>query len=146
MNEILKYLELKNYWFKKFLVSCEAFLLDIRKNPDISAESLDILQGNRERLLRIIKRTEDKLQSALNAPEMRKYIPNSEQKTKIQFHMREKDSILAQILETDHEILSLIDAAKAQTESKMKSLQKGKKAISNYKSSVRSSDNLDKQV
>ncbi len=146
MNEVLKHLELKNFWFKKFLLSCEQFLDAIQKNSDFPTEALDFFQGNRERLLKIIKRTEEKLQKALLAPELKTYVPNSEQKTKIQYHMREKDSILAQVLKTDQEILTVIELVKSDTVQKMKSLHKGKKAIANYKSSVKYNDSLDKQV
>jgi len=146
MNTVLKYLELKNFWFKKFLTTCEFFLASMKKNPDISMESLDLFEGNRNRLLTIIKRTEEKLQISLEQPEMLNFIPNSEQKTKINFHLREKDSILAQILITDKEILDLMESVRKDTDEKIKLLNKGKKALAKYKSTVKYSDGLDKQV
>lgn len=146
MNEVLKYLELKNFWFKKFLLTCEQFLSAAEVINDVSMESVDLFEGNRNRLLKIIKRTDEKLQNSVEVLEKSQKSLNSEEKTKINFHLRERDSILAQILATDKKILEILEALRQDTNEKVKSLTKGKKALSKYKSTVRYSDKLDKQV
>ena len=145
MSELLKLLETKNYWFQKFLLTCEKFIVSLKENQDKAIDGLELFEKNRESLLNIIRKTDHKIKMLLDEQEMRECILGSEQKTKINYFMREKDSILSQILKIDNEIISMIEIIKNESFAKLKKLETGKKTISKYKSSKKQSS-IDKRV
>jgi hypothetical protein len=146
MNEVLRLLEVKNYWFNKFLSLCDKFIVELKSHPDKVIDELDLFEKNRQSLLNIIKRTEEKVQFLLSTETLRVYVPSSAEKTKINFLLREKDSVLNQIIKLDSEIIALMEKMKKEDEEKMKALEKGKKLISKYKSNSPVKKQVDQQV
>jgi len=71
---------------------------------------------------------------------------NTEQQTKVQYYLREKDSVVARIVELDKELMNVIEALKAKGEAQLKLLAKGKKALAKYKSSNETNEKIDKRV
>lgn len=146
MNNVIKLLETKNYWFSKFLKTCDQFLVDLRVNPEKSIADLDLFEKNRLSLLNILKKTEDKIQVLLAEDRLRHYVPTSEEKTKINFYLREKDSVLKQIITLDTEIIKLMEELQSKNLENLKNLEKGKNALAKYKSQGNASERLDKQL
>jgi hypothetical protein len=147
MNEVIKLLETKNYWFVKFLQLCEKslVLLESDSNKFVDDE-LEAFDTNRASLLNIIRRTDEKIQFLLENTQLKNRAPNSEEKTKINFHLREKDSIIKQILELDAKIIAALEKAKEESAAKLKSIDKSKRALKNYKSQQAGDKQVDRQV
>jgi hypothetical protein len=70
----------------------------------------------------------------------------SEQSTKVNYLLREKDSLVARIVNLDRELMNALDEIRAKGEEKLKLLAKGKKALAKYKSSGRANEKIDKRV
>lgn len=147
MNRLYKLLEDKNYWYRKYLGCNEAFLIAIKHAPDIALDELDLFYGNRESLLKILENLDEKIQRALTSMEWQGIsCLDSEARTKVQFYIREKDSILAKVIELDKEIIVTLESLRGQGAEKIKALMKGKKALANYKSSGKYNEKIDKRV
>jgi hypothetical protein len=147
MSNLYKLLEDKNYWHKKYLSCNEAFLQALHHAPEIAIDELDLFYGNRESLLKILEGLDEKIQKIVAAPEWnKKYELDSGAKTKIQFFLREKDSILERIILLDKEIILELETLHAQGSEKMRQLLKGKKALANYKSGNKYNEKIDKRV
>jgi hypothetical protein len=146
MNEIFKLLEDKNYWFKKYLAGNEAFALALEHEPVIATDELDFFYGNRESLLKIIESIDKKVQEILDSAAFENFVPNSEQKTKINYYIRDKDAILHRILELDEKIMTSLDKIRVDGEEKIRNMHKGKKALANYKSANKTNERLNKRV
>lgn len=140
--QLLRLLEEKNYWYRKYLSSNEAFSQALTHAPEVALEELELFYGNRESLLKIIERIDARVQSAIQAEPL----ITSTQRTLIQAHIREKDSIIKRIVELDSHIIAKIDALKALGEEKLRLLAKGKKALAKYKSNTNYNEKLDKRV
>lgn len=143
MNRLYKLLEDKNYWYKKYLSCNEAFLQAMRHAPEIALDELELFYGNRESLLKILEGLDEKIQHELSGSPAEF---DSEARTKIQFFIREKDSILHRVVELDKLIINELETLQAQGAEKMKALLKGKKALANYKSSNKYNEKIDKRV
>ncbi len=146
MNEIFKLLEDKNYWFKKYLAGNEAYALALEHEPEIATDEIDFFYGNRESLLKIIGSIDKKIQAILGSVAFQNFVPDSEQKTKINYFIREKDSILKRILELDEKIMADLEKIRVEGEEKIRNVHKGKKALAKYKSSNKYNERLNKRV
>ncbi len=146
MNPIYKFLEDKNAWYRKYLACTEAFLSAIRHAPDIALDELELFYGNRESLLKIMDGLDKKIQEAVAQAERNGIEFSSEQITKIRYHLREKDSIIEQIIAVDRELMAEIDNLRLHGAEKLKLLSKGKKALSKYKSENNRNEKIDKRV
>lgn len=143
---LYKLLEDKLYWYKKYLSCNEAYLIAIRHAPEIAIDEIDLFYGNRESLLKILEATDERIQEEMAQSSEKNLSFNSEQKTKIQYYIREKDSIIERIISLDKEIITELDRVHAEGLGKLASLTKGKKVLSNYKSGSSSNKKLDKRV
>ena len=146
MNEIFKLLENKNYWFKKYLSCNEAFIVAMKHAPEIAMDELELFYGNRESLLKIIEGVDQKIQSLLDSAAFQDFEANSEQKTKINYYIREKDSILNRIVELDKTIIASVENVQQETLEKLRVLHKGKKALAKYKTTNKYNQKIDEQV
>lgn len=146
MNEILKHLENKNYWFRKYLACNESYAAALEHAPELAVDELEFFYGNRESLLKIIEGIDKKIQAQLQAEGTVNNVANSEQRTKINFHIREKESIMRRILELDQIILGRLETMRKDFVEKMQAMNKGKKALAKYKSANKHNEKLDKQV
>jgi hypothetical protein len=146
VTEIYKALEEKNNWYRKYLACTEAYLVALKHAPEIALDELELFYGNRESLLKILDGLDVKIQGFVAAEERMGRELNTEQATKVQYLLREKDSIVERIVQLDKEMMADIEALKALSEQKLKNLAKGKKALSKYKSGNEKNDKLDTQV
>jgi hypothetical protein len=146
MNQIYKLLEDKNSWYRKYLACTEAFLSALRHAPEIALDELELFYGNRESLLKILGGLDLKLQECLTESERMGKELDSAQTTKVQFHLREKDSIIERIIVVDKEVMAEIELLRTQGADKLKLLSKGKKALAKYKSTNNHNEKIDKRV
>ncbi len=146
MNSLHKLLEDKNYWYKKYLGCNEAFLVALKHAPEVAIDEIDLFYGNRESLLKILEDLDKKVQEELSRPQWKKTEISSADRTKVQYLLREKDSILQRIVDLDKELISQIEEIYSQGQEKIKQLTKGKKALANYKSSNKYNAKIDKRV
>lgn len=145
MTNLYKLLEDKNYWYKKYLASNEAFLQALVHAPEVALDELELFHGNRESLLKILEDLDAKIQKEVAGPQWKKE-PSSEERTRIQHYIREKDSLIMKIVELDNEILGTMDKLKAGGLEKIQHLSKGKKALAKYKSTFNYNDKIDKRI
>ena len=146
MNSLYKLLEDKNYWYRKYLASNDAYIAALKHDPETAVEELDFFFGNRESLIKILEDLDKRISADLAHRNLTPDDLNSEQKTKIQFFSREKDSLVARIVEQDQIIIEGIEALKSAGLEKLKLLSKGKNALSRYKSGTGRSEKLDKRI
>jgi hypothetical protein len=146
MTKVFKMLEDKNFWYGKYLACTEAFLAALRHAPGIALEQLELFYGNRESLLKILDDLDKKLEKELAQEEKTLTELSSEQATKFQYYLREKDSIIEKIVLLDKEIMDGIDVLREHGAEKLKRLAKGKKALANYKSASDHNEKIDKRV
>lgn len=146
IQQLYKHLEDKNFWYKKYLSTTEAYLVALRHAPEIALDELELFYGNRESLLKILDSLDEKIQQEANQVERNTVALNAEQQTKVQYYLREKDSIVTRIVELDKELMAELEELKAKGEAKLKLLAKGKKALAKYKSSSETSEKIDKRV
>lgn len=146
MTLLYKHLEDKNFWYKKYLACTEAFLVALRHAPEIALDELELFYGNRESLLKILDSLDEKIQAFVTEAERMGTEFSTEQSTKVQYHLREKDSIVARIVDLDRELMASLDELRAKGEEKLKLLAKGKKALAKYKSSASGNEKIDKRV
>lgn len=146
MTELYKHLESKNFWYKKYVACTEAFLVALRHAPEIALDELELFYGNRESLLKILDSLDEKIQSFVNEAERMGRELSSEQSTKVNYFLREKDSLVSRIVALDKELMASIEELRAKGEEKLKLLAKGKKALAKYKSSTQANEKIDKRV
>jgi len=146
MTLIYKLLEDKNSWYTKYLLCTEAFLAGVRHAPEIALDELELFYGNRESLLKILDGLDKKISERMAELNRHGLELNSEQKTKIQFHLREKDAIVGKIVLLDEELMAEIEKLRLRGEEKIKQLSKGKKALAKYKSAPNHNEKIDKRV
>ncbi|MGZ3655995.1 MAG: hypothetical protein ACXVCS_10600, partial [Bdellovibrionota bacterium] len=113
MIQLYKHLEDKNFWYKKYVACTEAYLVALRHAPEIALDELELFYGNRESLLKILDSLDEKIQSLVADKERMGLELNSEQATKVQYYLREKDSLVAKIVDLDKELMSEIDLLRA---------------------------------
>ncbi len=145
MKNLYQLLEDKNYWYKKYVYSNEAFLQALTHAPEVALDELDLFYGNRESLLKILENLDTKIHKELDSPQWQKE-PTSTELTRIQQYLREKDSFISRIVELDGEILALMEKIRAEGLEKIKQLEKSKKALAKYKSAHNYNDKIDKRV
>jgi len=134
MIRIQKHLEDKNFWYKKYLLCTEAYLVALRHAPEIALDELDLFYGNRESLLKILDSLDAKVDEEVKLMDKHGTELSSAEHTRIQLQLREKDSLVARIVDLDKELMREIDELRAKGEAKLKLLAKGKKALAKYKS------------
>lgn len=143
MNPLFKLLEDKLYWYKKYLSCNEAYLIAIKHAPEIALDEMELFYGNRESLLKILESLDEKIQANINTE---KRESGADERTKIQYYIREKDSIIERIIDLDKKIIHEMEVLKNQGAEKIKTLSKGKKVLSKYKSAPQANERLDKRV
>lgn len=145
MNELFKLLESKNYWYTKYLNCTSAYLAALQHAPDIALGELELFYGNRDSLLKILEDLDGKVEAWLAANSSRREA-TAEERTRIQFLIREKDSIIKSVLSMDEEVIGSLEKLRAEGSEKLKALTKGKKALANYKSTLKHNEKIDKRV
>lgn len=146
MNELFRLLELKNFWFKRFLLICERFVVTLEKDTDAAIEELELFDQNRSSLIKIITGTDEKIQALLEEPAYARRTPSSEDQTRLQYFMREKDSILNQIIKLDSGILAKIELLQKKQQEELNSVGKRRSAVAKFKSGIEQNRELDKQA
>lgn len=146
MKAIIKLLENKNYWLKKYVACNEAYLQALRHAPELAVEELELFYGNRESLLKIMAGIDKELQAKVDAADAAGSAANSGDKTKINFQIREKDSMLSRIIDLDAEIIGLLDKIKEENQKMLGNLNRTKKALAKYKSTNKYNEKLDEKA
>lgn len=146
MTPLFKLLEDKNYWYAKYLACTEAFLAALKHAPEIAIDELELFYGNRESLLKILDDLDQKVDIWLAEEHRKGTQATSEQSTKVQYYIREKDSIINKIVMVDKEVIDGIELLRSQGAEKLRLLSKGKKALAKYKSTMNHNEKIDKRV
>ena len=145
MHELIKLLEQRNYWIQKYLKGNEAFATVLAHAPEMAVQELDFFYGNRDSLLKIIGTLDKKIRILVDQIEKLHYFEDTAAKTKINFLLREKESMVKIIVASDEQIISGLEKLLKENAALLKKVAKGKKALSSYKSSSRSNQKIDKQ-
>jgi hypothetical protein len=145
MLELIKMLEQRNYWITKYLKANEAFVAILSHAPDMAVQELDFFYGNRESLLKIIGALDKKIRVLVDQIEKRHYFDDTAGKTKINFLLREKDSMVELIVTSDEQIIAGLEKLLKENSALLKKVTRGKKALANYKSNQKSNQKIDKQ-
>ncbi|MCO5141887.1 MAG: hypothetical protein M9962_02220 [Oligoflexia bacterium] len=143
---LLKLLEDKNTWYKKYLQCTEAFHQALMHAPDIAIEEIDLFLRNRDSLLMIIENIDEKIQTLLERDPSTEQNLNSHIITKINSYIREKDSIIKSVLEVDSKVQKEIELIQEKGLKQLSTLNKSKKAISSYKSQDGGREKINKRV
>ncbi len=148
MNEIIKLLEDKNQWYRKYLACTEAFVAALRHAPEVALDEMELFYGNRESLLKILDSLDTKIQALVEENERMAPEVSTAQTTKVQFHLREKETIVEKIVLLDKEMMEEIELLRTKGEEKLKLLAKGKRALAKYKSTGNQGQNekIDERV
>lgn len=146
MNELFKLLQDKNYWYRKYLASNEAYLQALHHAPEVAMDELELFHGNRESLLKILERIDESVQEELKSARWAEKDLSSADRTVIQHHISEKDAMIRKIVELDEQILVTMEAIQAAGLEKIKALEKGKKVLSKYKSNLKQNDKINKRI
>lgn len=146
MTHLYKLLEQKNYWYGKYLSCTTAFQVALRHAPEIALAELELFYGNRDSLLKIIESIDQKIDALLATPEWQAHHFTSEQTTKIQKFVQEKDAAVAKIVAIDQEVIAELEQIQKDGHGKIQALLKGKKALAKYKSSPKHNEKIDKRV
>lgn len=146
MKPVFDLFEEKIFWYKKYLLCNEAFLQALNHAPEIAIDELELFHGNRESLLKILEKIDHKIQSTLNEEQRGEMEMDTAARTKIQFYLREKDSIIEKVLELDTQIITILEGLREGGSEKLKNLTKGKKALKSYKSGDKNDQKLDKRL
>lgn len=146
MEQILRLLADKNQWYAKYQACTEAFIAALKHAPDVALDEIELFYGNRESLLKILDSIDQKIQPLLAQEERMGTEINSTLSTKLQYFLREKDSIVAKIIQLDKEMMEELEILRAKGEEKLKLLAKGKKALAKYKSGPQANDRIDKRA
>lgn len=144
--DVIKLLEQRNSWITKYLKANEAFLAALNHAPEMAIEELDFFYGNRESLLKIIGSLDQKIKNILDKNGALLTVDDSVVRTKVNHLLREKDSMVALIVDLDEKIIQGLELLRSQSGEKLAKLSQGKKALAKYRSSNKHSDKLDKQV
>lgn len=145
MEDLIKLLEQRNYWITKYLRANEAFVTVLMHAPDMAIQELDFFYGNRDSLLKIIGSLDKKIKILVEKIEKSYYLDDSAGKTKINYLLREKDSMIKSVVDLDEKIILGLEALLKENAALLTKVSKGKKALSKYKSSSKYNEKIDKQ-
>ncbi len=145
MNELIKSLEQRNYWISKYLKGNEAFVTVLYHAPEMAVQELDFFYGNRDSLLKIIGTLDKKIRILVDQIEKLHYFEDTAAKTKLNFLLREKDSMVKTIVASDEQIITGLERLLKENATALKKVVRGKKALSSYKSTGKSNQKIDKQ-
>ncbi len=144
MEELLEALAKKSLWLHKIISVSQKFLEEVKANPDLALENLDTFDQNRESLVKMTINAENQIISIMR--QQKNLTPNKEQSRKIEFYIQEYQEKLRKMRRIDSEILPILDTLKIEQKTKIYNLQKGKRALSNYRGQVKSRSNFDVQL
>jgi hypothetical protein len=146
MTHLYKLLEQRNYWYGKYLNCTSAFQTALKHAPEIALSELDLFYGNRDSLLKILDGIDKKIDELLATPEWQAHTYTSEQTTRIQRFIQEKDSVVEKIVAIDKIVIVELERIQQEGKAKMLTLLKGKKALAKYKSEPKHNERIDKRV
>lgn len=138
-DEIIHLLSERNRYLSQFSVINK---MQIGRLKNGNFEQLSEFYMTREHILAVIEKIELLLNQKLEASEGD---ISDENRSSVEALLEAKDNIIKDILDQDLEILSTIEQEKTSIISELKTLGKGKKTISAYKSGI-SNKKLDEEV
>ncbi len=131
MKELLDLIEKGSRWQKKLFDITQNFLLTLEKDLDAGMDEIDHFVSNRQSLLNIIDGNTAKINLLLQE----KKITSMDEKNyrKVESYVRQKESMLEKINSTDTKILKIVESVKSDGLKKLRTINHGKKVITNYK-------------
>ena len=133
MMRLIQFLNEKNHFLEKF------FSLNEKQIALLESGQFDEIEkfyNQREDLLKILKYIDTEIHTAhMNHKEMSGTFSEA-QKSEIREALRTKEVYVRKILEQDLIVISLIDEAKSQIIKELQGVQKARRALTGYKSSV----------
>lgn len=144
MSKLNDLLNKRLFWLEKFLKDTESFVESIIRDPE--SGDIERFTHNRNTLLKIIARADDRIHGFI----LEKYnglqnIP-IEQKHEISYYNERKREIIQKINSANAKVMEQMEAAQNIIAEKLKSLKRGRTAISKYKTSETKNDKLDKTL
>lgn len=133
MIRLIQFLNEKNHFLEKFYSLNEKQISLLESGQ---FDEIEKFYNQREDLLKILKYVDSEIyKSHMDYKDMNGVF-NDDQKLEIREALRVKETYVKRILEQDLIVLSLIDEAKSQIIRELQGIQKTKKALAGYKSSV----------
>ena len=133
MSRVVQLLNEKNHFLEKFYSLNEKQISLLESGQ---FDEIEKFYNQREDLLKILKYVDSEIfKSHMDHKDMNGSF-SEEQKQEIRDALRVKETYVKKILEQDLIVLSLIDEAKSQIIRELQDIQKTRKALSGYKSSV----------
>ena len=133
MIRLIQFLNEKNHFLEKFYSLNEKQISLLESGQ---FDEIEKFYNQREDLLKILKYVDSEIyKSHMDYKDMNGVF-NDDQKLEIRDALRVKETYVKRILEQDLIVLSLIDEAKSQIIRELQGIQKTRKALAGYKSSV----------
>lgn len=144
MDELLRLLEQKHEWLKKFLHLTQGYQAQLRDNEAAAIEDVDYFLNNRQSLLNILQSTEKKITNHLKLHKINPSILAAE-KARIEAFETEESRLGTEVRGLDESILRTLTRARGESEAELKQVTRGKKAISGYRAERGANGRLDVQ-
>ncbi len=131
MNRIIQLFKERNHYLDKFidLNTCE-----LQKFNSGNFEDVEVFYETRDRLLNLLKCLEDLIELEYETIKNKAIEVNGALKQDIRYLLGQKEEKIQLIVEQDIELISLVDQEKTKIYHTMKTIKKGRKVISAYKS------------
>lgn len=144
MEELLDALEKKGLWLSKIVNVSRRFLKEANENSEIALENLDTFDQNRESLVKMTLHAENKIVDIMRKDKSLR--PDAEQSKLIENYIADYQKKLEEMQRIDSEILTILDTLKVEQKAKISDLQKGKRALANYRGRSTNRSNFDVQL
>ncbi len=131
MNRIIQLFKERNHYLDKFidLNACE-----LQRFNSGNFEDVEVFYETRDRLLNLLKCLEDLIELEYETIKNKAIEVNGALKQDIRYLLGQKEEKIQLIVEQDIELISLVDQEKTKIYHTMKTIKKGRKVISAYKS------------
>ncbi len=144
MKDLLNALEKKKLWMTKLVSISARFIEEYRSNPDQALEELDTFDQNRESLVKMTMNSENDILKLMQGPT--KFRPNEEEPERVRDYIELYEKKLNEMQCIDSEIIQILDTLKIDQKEKLSDLNKGKRALDNYRGNTKNRSNFDVQL
>ena len=131
MNRIIQLFKERNHYLDKFI---DLNASELQKFNSGNFEDVEVFYETRDRLLNLLKCLEDLIELEYESIKNKTIVVDASIKKDIQYLLQQKEDKIQIIVEQDIELISLVDQEKTKIYHTMKSIKKGRKVISAYKS------------
>ena len=144
MEELLRLLEQKQEWLKKFLHLTQGYHAQLRDNEPAALEDIDYFLNNRQSLLNILQSTEKKITNHLKLNKIDATVL-AQETARIEGFGIEESKVGLEVRSLDGSILRTLTRARSESENELKQVTRGKKAISGYRAEKSATNRVDVQ-